>query len=438
MNSEAIPEVGGNPFSPRAVLAVVGLGALIFVALLWMIGAGMTAGKTNNGGNHAASKGLTGFAAMSQYLEGQGLDLRQTRNEAVFDQPGLLVLTPPTFADGEEVNQILAKHRYNGPSLLILPKWMAVPVPPNLPGTNAKDGWVLLGGALSPKWAEDMLLLGKLDVKLDENGTGNPRWRGLNRSGLLPDAKAVQSMSSRRIIPLVTDSGGRVLAGYLGDGGDYSALEAVAGVGPPENPDDHIYPVIVVAEPDLLNNYGFSREESAQLALALVDAAMSGEKMPVHFDLTLNGLGQSANLLTLAFTPPFLAATLCLLMAALAVGWRAFLRFGPPRRSGRAIAFGKQALVANAAGLVRRTGRLHLISQPYVIRTRERIVRALALPRQLDTDHTDAAIDRAIQARDPGSTPFSQISARLRSARNPHDLLQAARELRAVERKLIT
>lgn len=438
MSGEAIPEAGGNPFSPRAVLAIVGLGAIIFVALLWMIGAGMTSGKSNNGGNHAASKGLTGFAAMAQYIEGQGHEIRLARNEGVFDDHGLLVLTPNNFADGDDINRILAKHRYEGPTLLILPKWMAFKVPPSLPGTDAKEGWVILGGSVSPTWANDLELVGKLDVKIDEDGKGNPGWTGMGRSGLLPDAKAVQYLTASQILPLVENKNGRVLAGYLDDGGDYPALDAEAGVSPPDDPANYYYPVIVVAEPDLLNNYGFSREESAKLSHALVDAAMLGDDMPVHFDLTLNGLGKSANLLTLAFTPPFLAATMCLLMAALAVGWRAFLRFGPARRGERAIAFGKQALVANAAGLVRRTGRLHLISGPYIIRTRERIVRALALPRQLDTDHTDAAIDRAIEARSPGSIPFSQIAARLKTARKPHDLLQAAGELRAVERKLIT
>jgi hypothetical protein len=39
-----------NPFSVRGVLALVVFGAAVFVALLWMIGAGMTAPSGNNGG----------------------------------------------------------------------------------------------------------------------------------------------------------------------------------------------------------------------------------------------------------------------------------------------------------------------------------------------------------------------------------------------------
>ena len=174
------------------------------------------------------------------------------------------------------------------------------------------------------------------------------------------------------------------------------------------------------------------------LAVRLIEIAMEGKRLPVSFDLTLNGFARSANLLTLAFTPPFLAATLCLLIAALAVGWRAFLRFGPARQGTRAIAFGKRALIANAAGLIRRTRRLHLVAAPYADHARERLAKALALPRLADVAATEAAIDRALAARAGNSAPFSQIAARLRAARRPHDILEAAQDLHSLERTLKT
>jgi hypothetical protein len=176
--------------------------------------------------------------------------------------------------------------------------------------------------------------------------------------------------------------------------------------------------------------------ENAQLADRLVHALAGGSRT-VIFDLTLNGFKRTPNLLTLAFTPPFLAATLCLLLAALVAGWRAFLRFGPPRRAARAIAFGKGALVSNAAGLIRRTCRLHLIGGPYATRARERLARALALPRLADAEATEAAIDRALAGRQPDAVPFSVIAARLRNARTHNDIMKAAQDLHALERTLI-
>ncbi|MFD2403907.1 hypothetical protein [Novosphingobium soli] len=228
------------------------------------------------------------------------------------------------------------------------------------------------------------------------------------------------------------------LAGYLDDGGAYPGLEAIAQDRVLHSGETAgLHPLILVFEPDLLDNYGMARLANARLAEALVRASGVAPGAPVMFDMTLNGYARAQNLLTLAFTPPFLAATLCLLLAALAVGWRAFLRFGPPLVPGRAIAFGKRALVANAAGLVRRSGRLHLIAAPYAERTRERLVQALALPRTLDAAAAEAAIDRALAARGHAAQPFSVVAARLRAARRPHDLIEAARDLHALERILI-
>ena len=102
----------------------------------------------------------------------------------------------------------------------------------------------------------------------------------------------------------------------------------------------------------------------------------------------------------------------------------------------RAIAFGKRALVSNAAGLIRRTGRLHLVAAPYADAARERLARALALPHHADAAATEAAIDRALAARAPAMRPFSLISAELRASHRPHDMLRAAQDLNALERML--
>jgi hypothetical protein len=155
----------------------------------------------------------------------------------------------------------------------------------------------------------------------------------------------------------------------------------------------------------------------------------------VTFDLTLNGLSRPRNLLTLAFTTPFLAATLSLLLAALAAFWRNLARFGAPRPTERELAFGKRALVANSAGLIGRSGRLHLLAGPYAASLRERLARALALPR-LPAGGTDAAIDRALAQRRPEDARFSEAAARLAAARHPRELLAAARDLHAIERML--
>jgi hypothetical protein len=420
-----------NPFAPRTVFALVLGGAALFVALLWMVGAGWGDGSANDGGAHGASRGLTGYAAMADYLAARGFAVQRAQDRAALKTPGLLVLTPPAEADGRELDRAVAQRRTIGPTLVVTPKWAAFPEQGSTPH---KPGWVRIAGTALPGWK------GFLDeIAIGVAPLPGGRWQGAGLTGTLPAPGVVLSGGGQDLVPLVTDaSGRRVLAGYLADRGYYPALSALAGAGTDGRAadDERLYPVILVFEPDLIDNFAMRDSANALLAEKLVRA--SGENgRGVTFDLTFNGHVRTANLATLAFTPPFLAATLCLLIAALAAGWRGFLRFGPPRRAqGPAIAFGKQALVANSAGLIARTGRLHLLARPYVAAVRERLVRALALPRSASAEATDAAIDRALARRAPGSTPFSTLAARLEAARRRADLVAAASELHALERTL--
>lgn len=408
----------GNPFTARTALVLVLGGAALFLALLWMIGAGLASGSANDGGGHGAGRGLNGFAGFSRLLQGAGYDVRESRSEAAFGEAGLLVLTPPHDMAPADIDRILSEHGRRGPTLLILPKWQAVAIPENVRPASAKRGWVMLGGAAVAPWTGKLNYTGPLDARIGAEGG---QWFAPGLAGSLPDKSAVQSVSSGRFMPVVRDERDQVLAAMF-DSGDIGDGEA--------------QPLMIVAEPDLLDNYGMARERNAALALALIGRLTGGNRMPVAFDLTLNGYARQTNLLTLAFTPPFLAATLCLVLAAIAIMWRAFLRFGAPARAARAIAFGKAALVANAAGLMRRTRRLHLLTGPYADRAREHVSRALAIPRQTDRDAAERAIDRALAARDPDAPAFSEVAARLRIARGPHAALGAAQDLHALERKL--
>ena len=420
-------------FSPRAVLGLVLFGGLVFVALLWMIGTGMTTGSDNNGGAHIGGKGLNGYAALGDYLERRGFTVRKSRNEATLDDPGLLVLTPPAGAEGQNLREIVDKRRYIGPTLIVLPKWLAMGTGQS-PG--AKKGWVQLAATETPRWAG---FLDEIAIALAPVQTGGKaRWAGTELSGELPQAGQVLSGQGKILVPVVAVAqDGRTLAAFLGDDGIYPALDKLALDGlESRGSDKALQPVMIVFEPDLLNNYGMAKQENALLAEQLFRALGRTGGSQIQFDLTLNGLGRSANLLTLAFTPPFLAATLCLLLAALVVGWRAFLRFGPARQETREIAFGKQALVSNTAGLIRRSGRLHLVTVPYADHVRERLIRKLSLARQADPAQAEAALDRAVHTRLPGHEPFSALAARLRGARRADEIVKAAQNLHSLERML--
>lgn len=443
---------GDSGFSPRAVLGLVVFGAAAFLALLWMIGSGMAGREPEPSGAHAAGKGLHGFAALAAYMERRGFEVEQARSRGALRQAGVLVLTPLLASDPERIEAAVALHRQAGPTVVIMPKWRAFALPPQLAAqtreAKGKHGWVRLLGASAPSWPgfHDEIGL-KLGPMLAGSSPG--RWRGGGLSGTLPRSDAVisgefvagQEDEAWPLVPLVVgESDGRVLAAYVADGNNHYGLDNIAeGEVPVFDEDvesDGSHPLIFVFDPDLFNNYGLSGQANALLAERLLRAALDGDEPKLIFDLTLAGYDRAENLLTLAFTPPFLAATACLMLAALVLGWRALNRFGPPLASARAIAFGKRALVENAAGLVRRARRLHLVGPPYADAARERLARALALAHRLDPAATEAAIDRALASRAPDAEAFSTAAAAMRAARRPTDLLRAAQTLHSLERIL--
>jgi hypothetical protein len=152
------------------------------------------------------------------------------------------------------------------------------------------------------------------------------------------------------------------------------------------------------------------------------------------FDLTLPGLGRSENLLTLAFEPPFLAATLALLLAALVSGWRAFVRFGPPAAELPAFAGGKAQLARDGSALIERARRMRLVGPPYAALVEQRIARMLGLPETAGAEARAAAIARALTRRGEDPEAFARASETLRQARRPADLLRAAKALKTIER----
>lgn len=470
-----------SPFSPRTVLALVVVGALAFVALLWSIGAGMADSEPRAFGGHAGGKGLNGYAALYQYLDARGFAVSKVQSRPALKQPGLLVLTPTHEAKTKEIADVVEARRFIGPTLVIMPKWRAMPIPRRL-NPKARDGFVVLAQPDIPDWKG---FHDEITVRIDEQAANDTakRWFGFGSNAPLADPKNVISASGGRLVPLVeTGTSARTLAGYLADGGDYPALREQALTAEPEPevtgledyPADETpvaaepeafedpqpveatpaapppvtvslndtkdyseaYPVVLVFEADLFNNYGMAKQPNAVMAERLMLAALDGDERKIAFDLTLAGYGRSQNLLELAFTPPFLAATLCLLLAALVAGWRAWFRFGPPLIAARSLAFGKRALVGNSAGLLRRAKRLHLARAPYADAARERLVKALALPQRLDAQSAELAIDRALKVRDPAATPFSEASAALRAAKGPREMLRAAQTLHSLERIL--
>ena len=110
-----------------------------------MIGAGWDGGNDRNGGAHAAANGLNGYAGIVRLLEAQGHEVGLSRSEARLDEASLLVLTPQHNADGEALAGIIERRRYIGPTLVLLPKWMALSAA-QAPGCQRNSEWSAVPG----------------------------------------------------------------------------------------------------------------------------------------------------------------------------------------------------------------------------------------------------------------------------------------------------
>lgn len=421
------------PFSARAALAVILAGAGALLLFLYASGAGWNGDDHASGSGHAEGKGLNGYSALVELLKKRGETVSTSRTGGALDDEALLIITPQHFTDTDALGALLTARRLQGPTIVILPKWFAFDLSQmqGVPRDKAKPGWVMLGDAIKADWIGEVEGFAKTDVSLGDDG----RWQGLERSGKLPSART-QTIFGPAIVPLVRDGrGSGALVAYRDDTGSYVTLAPLAGLEPAELGDDDENPwaQIIVAEPDLFNNAGMADEKRAELAVDLIVAAKEGEDLPIVFDLTLAGLSGGRNLLTLAFEPPFLAATLCLILLAALIAWRSFRRFGPPLADVPALAQGKRQLAINGAALVERARRLSLLGAPYAAMVAGRIAARLGVRETGET--RDIAVARLLAARGIAEDYPNRLSA-LREARSAKELLRAAGALKSIERTL--
>lgn len=450
-------------FSRLGAFALVAGGFALFLAMLWLMGADADfGGERGRGQAHASSNGLNGYAGLVRLVEAQGYSVDRSRNPETLKTRDLLVLTPGIYADAEEIGKILEERRFLGPTLVIMTKWWPGVPSPNLPPkvqAKFKRGWVTINGASPSEWPGELPKAYRfahavypksanpdaMAIMPDAPAAGPAkppsvkpakpsapaRWSGMGLAGTLPREVVLHADLEDSQEALITDAAGRVLAFGINlgaqeepDTGDEEGDTTFA---------PNLYPVIFVADPDLANNYGLADAKRAAAAIALVDELTVPEDIDhVTFDMTLNGFGASENLLTLAFRPPFLAATLSLLVALLIVGWRAFQRFGPAAASGGPdIAFGKRQLIANGAGLIVRARRFRLLGAPYAALAARRLAERLGLARP-DVQAIDAALARRL----PDEEPFTRRAARMEAAVKPADILAAAQGLDDLATKL--
>lgn len=414
-----------NPFNRLTVMVMVIIGFAAFVALLVGMGLGEKLAPSNNGQAHGASNSIVGYKALANLMEKTGTNIQYSRNKAGYNNAGLLILTPNLYSDAQELAEVARNRSYIGPTLIILPKWVVGSMP------TLKKGWVARAGMVGEESGQVLLKeLVDVEITVSETKNAEPTSQAVSVVGntiKTPDSPVTISGEYVRTVVRERETG-RALAAYLDDGGTYAQLDGLdpSQITAEEQIDSNYYPILLVADADLLNNAGLADKQTAKHALALIDAVTAGDLDAVTFDLTFNGLGASDNLLTLAFEPPFLSATICLIAAAIAAAWMAFYRFGSPLREARSIDYGKTALVNNSAAFINRMQRQHLVANPYANMVREQAISDIGIPTVLDDSEQNQKLDAL---GDVNGSNFSAHYGALKQAQNSRDVADAAAAL---------
>lgn len=388
-------------FSARVVAAIVAAGVFAFAAYFVLSAYAPELRQGNDGGAHALSKSAVGFAGIVRLLEADGVPVEISRVRASATAEGAIALVVITLTPNGERGAVRAIRNKRPMALVVLPKWSTQPHP-------RKPGWVWRSGLLPDSVVQKAL----------GNATGSENLviqRGADRSSyvLLPHKKFVpgplhsgpirspQTISGPDIHPFLVDASGGVILGFSRRAGCY-----------------------ILADPDLLNTQGVRDLNTARTAVTILER-LRVRPLPIKFDVTLHGLAGGRSLLKLAFSPPFLAVTLCAAAAAALAGWQAAMRWGPRAEPGRAVALGKRALADNAAALIRLSGREHRMADRYAVVTEAALAREAAAP----AGEPAAAWLDGLGRRRPELPLWSALRAEARAARTREALLATAKRI---------
>ena len=365
MSVQAAPQTpaADGVFSPKVLLALIAAGVFATAAYLMLSAYEPDLRASRGGGAHAVSRSAVGYAGIVRLLRLMDEPVTISQSDAArTNYPGLMVLTPQLLRG-------LPKLDTQHDRLIVLPKWLTEPDP-------AHPGW-----QANAVVAPEAVVTTGLPASL-KGMTVARRAEGINGPARLTSEFAAwpanglpagpitqfQTVQGGGLKPLVRDDQGGVVLGIT---------------------QGNLY---VLSDPDLLDTQGLRDARTARIAATIL-LILKTQDQPIAFDVSATEAGGQKSLLRLAIEPPFLAATLCLLVVAALVGLQAWFRFGPARQAPRAVALGKTALVETGAGMVRLAKREPRMARRYVQLCRQRAAAALGAA-HLEGQALDEFLDR--------------------------------------------
>ncbi len=444
-------------FSARVMVALVVVGVIAFAAFLVLSAYAEEFREDRSGGTHALSRSSIGFAGLVDLLERRGVNAVIARGDmGDFSDADPRILTPAYPVAEDERPEAWE------PVLVVLPKWATI--------RHRRPGWVRTTSLRNARGVESILAgftLSEDDDAFDLSAAlehiqdareaeddAEAEERDDTAQGEEQAREHAQEEAARQRIRVTrTEGEGALTLTPTAQAADTpfaglpvlrtGVIEARQALTPPVDDPDALIPILVagdggvmlgqlrgtntfvLSEPDLMNTHGIADPDTAFFAVTLIETWTGGA--PVLFDVTLHGFQRTRNLLRLMFEPPFLPLVLGLVFAGALIGWRGGVRVSPPRRQGRVYAFGKTTLIDSITGLVRATGRELRLGPAYAALTR-----AIATETVWGRARAGLVSDEALNRLGDDAQPdFSTLRRAVEDARDPYELVDAARALHA-------
>jgi hypothetical protein len=370
-----------NPFSKTTLWIVISVAVISLIVTVVLTVVGGDPAEHATAGANGYSRSAIGHRALIDMLEKLDVPIVVSHNaSAQKSSHGLLVLAEPQLGD-DKVDRVTAMIDDAANVLVVLPKWYGF----------AKQG---------DSWIESADLLPEAEVEHVANAIG------IEDSGLGRDTHALFWKSADLPAPFVdrpqTISASAVTADV------YNGERALVGHFSRGGKD-----IYVLADPDVISNFGLRRPQNAQLALQLIDRLRHDG--PVVFDETVHGRAQTPSLFAALFSFPLVLATIQVIVCALLAVWAAMVRFGPSRASPPPLAPGKDFLIANTAALLRFGGHHVDALRRYFAATINQVKHALHAPANLSPVAQTEWLERMRAVR-MGTIPLTELEHEVMTA----------------------
>ena len=325
----------GGVFSARVVGWLAGIAGASIVLAFVLSGLGDDLTDPKSSGNDSYSRSAVGHRALIEFLEASGIEVERQRVDLgvmTGRQEPLLLLEWPPVAEYLDVDRRYDRRQPgDGPFVIALPKWRGVP-------DDERPGWVVNTHLLDIESIESVLhpFLSRYNLQepevVRERFLGSLRCWAQDGTEFQVEADPVQFVTGTfNFHPLIRCDGDHILVAKTND--------------------EHIDPPIVIfADPDLLNTHGLGTADHAAIAEHVFADDLAADRLIL--DETIHGFERAPSLMAELLRFPLILAFLHGLLLLGVIVWSGVRRFGPAMRRKLAVLAGRTVLIDNAAELL--------------------------------------------------------------------------------------